>query len=86
MKTVIFYRDASEHGQTVREFLREFERRTGKTIETIDPDSSAGAQKAEVYDVVEYPTVLATDDNGVMQNQWSGLPLPTISEVSYYVE
>lgn len=86
MKTVIFYRDASEHGQAVREFLREFERRTGKTIETIDPDSPAGSQRAAVYDIVTYPTVLATDNNGVLQNQWSGLPLPTISEVSYYVE
>jgi hypothetical protein len=84
MKVMIFYRDASEHGQAVREFLREFHRITGRTIDEISPDSPDGIQRAEVYDIVEYPTLLAIDDNGTMQNMWSGLPLPTISEVSYY--
>jgi len=27
---------------------------------------------------------VALDDNGQLQNLWRGLPLPTISEVSYY--
>lgn len=82
---MIFYRDASEHGQAVREFLREFHRRTGKWIEEVNPDSPSGATTAATYDIVEYPTMIAIDDNGVLQTQWRGLPLPTISEVSYYV-
>lgn len=86
MKTMIFYRDASEHGQPVREFLREFGRQTGKTLEEVDPDSVRGAQLMELYDIVELPTVIATDNEGHMQQTWRGLPLPRISEVSYYVE
>jgi hypothetical protein len=29
--------------------------------------------------------MLAISDDGRLQNMWRGLPLPTISEVSYYV-
>jgi hypothetical protein len=36
------------------------------------------------YDIVEYPTVVALDDSGGLQHMWRGLPLPTISEISYY--
>jgi hypothetical protein len=86
MKTMIFYRDASEHGQPVREFLREFTRQTGKTVEEVDPDSIQGSRLSELYDIVELPSVVAIDNSGQMQQTWRGLPLPRISEVSYYVE
>ena len=85
MKVIIFYRDASEHGQAVREFLRDFQKQTGHHIEEVNPDSPSGSQIATTYDIMEFPTLLAVDDSGTMQNIWSGLPLPTISEVSYYV-
>ncbi|HEX4662688.1 MAG TPA: hypothetical protein VH144_03665 [Candidatus Saccharimonadales bacterium] len=86
MKTLIFYRDLSEHGQPVREFLREFTRQTGKTVEGVDPDSAQGIELCRLYDIVEYPTVVAVDNEGHMQQMWRGLPLPTIMEVSYYVQ
>jgi len=84
MRTFIVYRDLSEHGQPVREFLRDFARQTGRQLETIDPDSRDGISLCRTYDIVEYPTIVAVDDNGVLQNTWRGLPLPTMSEVSYY--
>lgn len=67
------------------EFMREFERRTGRQLESLDPDSREGSGFITTYDIVEYPTVVALDDQGQMQQLWRGLPLPTISEVSYYV-
>jgi hypothetical protein len=85
MKTLVIYRDQSDHGRAVTDFLRDFTRQTGHQLQVIDPDTPAGAATCETYDIVEYPTILAVDDNGVMQNAWRGLPLPTISEVSYYV-
>ena len=39
---------------------------------------------AQLYDIMQYPTVICIDDSGLMQNMWPGLPMPTISEVSYY--
>lgn len=85
MKAYIVYKYESDHARAVLDYLRDFERQTGRKPETIDPESRDGAAFCRLYDIVEYPTVIATDSNGVMQNEWRGLPLPTIMEVSYYV-
>jgi hypothetical protein len=84
MRTLVVYKEDSEEARAVDTFLHDFTRQTGRSIETMNPDTPDGAQFCSVYDIVQYPTLLAVDDNGSMQNMWVGLPLPTISEVSYY--
>ena len=86
MKAYIVYRDKSDHARTVIDFLREFERRTGRQPDLIDPDTREGVAFCRNYDIMQYPSVVATDNDGVMQQVWAGLPLPTINEVSYYVQ
>ena len=85
MKVVVVYKYESDHAREVLDYLRDFERQTGSVIETIDPDSQDGADTCRAYDIVEYPSVLAISDDGHLQNMWRGRPLPTISEVSFYV-
>lgn len=85
MSARIFYKQNSEHARPVIEFLHDFEHQTGKKLETVDPDTREGAELCHLYDIVEYPTIIATGGDGQMKNQWRGLPLPTIDEVSYYV-
>jgi hypothetical protein len=85
MRTVIVFKEESDHARPVLDYLRDFYRQTGHEIETIDPDTSDGAGFCRTYDIVEYPSVVAISDDGALQNLWRGLPLPTISEVSYYV-
>lgn len=85
MRVAVIYRYESDHAREVLDYLRDFERQTGHTLETIDPDSKDGADTCRAYDIVEYPTIIAISDDGHMQNMWRGRPLPTISEVSYYV-
>ena len=84
MKTYIVYKDESDHARSVIDFRRDFKRQTGREIEAIDPETRAGASFCRTYDVVEYPTIVAVDDNGVLQNMWRGTTFPTISELSYY--
>ncbi len=84
MRVVVVYKTESDHAREVFDYLRDFERQTGHQIEEIDPDSREGADFCRVYDIVEYPTILALDPNGQLLTQWRGRPLPTISEVSYY--
>jgi hypothetical protein len=84
VKALIVYRSDSEHGRTVEEYMRDFNRQTGRQLESIDPDTKEGIATCRAYDIVEYPTVIALSDDGQLQNSWTGLPLPTISEVSYY--
>ena len=85
MRVVVAYKYESDHAREVLDYLRDFSRQTGHTIEEIDPDTPDGADFCRTYDIVEYPTMLALSDNGQLQNMWRGRPLPTISEVSFYV-
>ncbi len=86
MKTVVVFKDNSEHARAVIDFLRDFKSQTGKDLETIDPDTKDGAAFCQMHDIVEYPTLLATDNEGHQLQMWRGLPLPRITEVSYYAE
>ena len=85
MKTLIVYKEETDYARVVIDYLRDFKRQTGHDIETLNPDTPEGADFCRTYDIVEYPSVIAMSDDGHLQNLWRGLPLPTISEVSYYV-
>lgn len=86
MKAYVVYKQESDHARAVTNFLRDFESRTGKKLELVDPESASGSNFCQVYDIMEYPTIIATDSNGILQNEWTGLPLPLIDEVSYYAQ
>ena len=85
MRVVVIYRDQTDYARQVDDFMRDFERQTGMELETMDPESGEGISFCGTYDIMEYPTIVAISDDGTLQNLWRGLPLPTISEVSYYV-
>lgn len=85
MRVVVVFKDQTDYARTVLDYLRDFEKQTGNKLETLNPDSVEGSRYCEVYDIVEYPTIIASTDEGVLQKSWSGLPLPTIMELSYYV-
>lgn len=85
MRVIVIYKSESEHATTVETYMRDFRRQTGHELETLDPETAHGADTCRTYDIVEYPTLIALSDDGQLQNSWRGLPLPTISEVSYYV-
>lgn len=85
MRVVVIYKDATEYARTVTEYLRDFYRQTGHELEAMDPDTAEGTSFCRTYDIVEYPSVIAVSSDGALQQLWRGLPLPTISEVSYYI-
>lgn len=84
MRVVVVTKDNTEYARTVETFLGDMARQTGKVLETLDPDTSEGTGFCRTYDIVEYPTIVALTDEGRLLQLWRGLPLPTISEVSYY--
>lgn len=85
MRVVVVYKEETDYARQVNDYLRDFMRQTGHELETLNPDTPEGATFCRTYDIVEYPSLIAISDEGVMQNVWRGLPLPTISEISYYV-
>ena len=86
MRVVVVYKDQTDYARSVIDFLRDFQHQTGHDVETLNPESPEGIDFCQTYDIMEYPTMIAISDDGQMQNTWSGLPLPTISEVSFYVQ
>lgn len=85
MKVVILYRPESEHGRLVEEFVREFKRREpSRQIDLVSLESKEGADKARLYDVVQYPAILALRDDGELLQFWQGQPLPLMNEVAAY--
>ena len=83
MRAVVIYRESSEYARDVETLIRDVERRTGKTLETIDPDRKENEIFLEAHDVVEYPTVMGLDDSGRVLAEWRGR-LPRVDEVAYY--
>jgi protein-disulfide isomerase-like protein with CxxC motif len=86
MRVVVIYKDNTDHAREVTDYMRDFKQQTGHDLETLDPESRDGVSFCRSYDILQFPTLIAISDEGQMQNVWQGTPLPTISEVSYYVK
>lgn len=86
MRVVVIFKDRTDYARQVIDFIADFKRQTGHDLEEMDPESPAGIDFTQTYDIMELPFLIALSDEGIMQNTWAGLPLPTISEVSYYVQ
>ena len=86
MRVVVVYKEHTDYARQVIDYMADFKRQTGHDLEFLDPESPAGVDFTQMYDIMQLPMIIAVSDEGVMQNMWQGLPLPTISEVSYYVQ
>lgn len=85
MRVIVLYKDNTDYARQVSDYVRDFLRQTGHELETMNPDSKEGVAFCSTYDIMDFPTLVALSNDGQMQQMWRGLPLPTISEVSYYV-
>jgi len=86
MKAVVVYKDQSDHAREVITWHHDFKAQTGHEIETLDPHTVEGISFCRIYDIVEYPTVIAIAHDGRQQQLWRGRPLPLISDVVYYIK
>lgn len=84
MKVVVLYKPESEYARQVEEFIHDFEHQTDKKLEVISLDSREGADFAALYDIVQYPALVAVADNGSMLKRWQGPVLPLVNEIAYY--
>lgn len=82
MRTICIFRDNEDYTRQVTDWLEDFYRRTGKHVETMNPDENVNFCKT--YDIVEYPTIITIGNSGEVIAMWRGRTLPLINEVSYY--
>jgi len=86
MKIIVVYRPNSEHGRTIEEFVREFQHRHEDTkLDVQDVDSREGTALVSLYDIVQYPAIMALRDDGSTLKIWEGSELPLMDEVVSYL-
>lgn len=87
MRVVVIYKRATDYGREVEEWIQELKVRKGQDseIEEVNPETRDGDAMAQAYEVVQYPSILALDDTGRVLSSWTGLPLPRLDEVAYYL-
>lgn len=85
MKVLLLYRPNSEHSRTVEEFARDFSRNhVDSRIELVSIDTRDGVSTATLYDIMQYPAILALTNDGQLLKEWQGETLPLMNEVAYY--
>jgi hypothetical protein len=84
VRVVILYRTNSEQERSVVEFEREYTRRTNRTLQLLDVNTRDGSAMASLYDIMQFPCVLALASDGQVVQMWQGTHLPLINEVTYY--
>ena len=82
MRLICIFRDNEDYTRSVTDWLEDFRRQTGREIETMNPDENPSF--CQTYDIVEYPTFIALDNNGSVLASWRGKDLPLINDVLYY--
>ncbi len=86
MKVIMLYHPVSEHARRVEEFAKDFERIHHHDIELISLETPEGANLAKVYDIVQYPGIVITQDDGAHMKQWEGDTLPLMTEVAAHIQ
>ncbi|HSD56051.1 MAG TPA: hypothetical protein VLA92_02775 [Candidatus Saccharimonadales bacterium] len=86
MKVLILYRPNSEHASTVETFVRDLQHQhdIGDRVETLSVDTREGAATAALYDIWQFPAILALADEGRVLNIWVGEQMPLMDEVASY--
>lgn len=87
MKLLVLYRPESEHSRAVETFVRDFRyqhEHVADKVEVLNVDSREGVALASLYDIMEYPAILALGNDGMLLKFWSGATLPLMSEVAGY--
>lgn len=86
MKVLVIYRPDSEHGRLVEEFIRDYQLRhdTVNKLEVLNVDGRDGGAMASLYDVMQYPAIVVTRNDGSEVKRWEGEALPLMDELAYY--
>lgn len=85
MRVVVVWREESDYARSVIEWLHDCERRLGAGPESLSPDEPGGESLCKAYGIVEYPSIVALDDDGRLIQMWRGRDLPRIDDVAYYL-
>ena len=85
MKIVVLYRPKSEFARITEEFIHDYQRRyPDKKMDILDIDSREGGAISSLYDVMQFPTIMALRDDGSLLKSWEGQSFPLMDEIAAY--
>lgn len=84
MKVLVLYRPNSEYARKVESFAHDLERQHQTHIDLVSLDTRDGSSTASLYDIMQYPAILALGNDGQLLKEWQGQELPLMNEVAYY--
>jgi thiol-disulfide isomerase/thioredoxin len=87
MKVLVFYRPNSEHARKIEEFLHDLQHQHDVdqgSLKVLDVDSREGISLAAIYDIVDSPAIVVTDNTGGYVQSWVGSELPLMRDVAAY--
>ena len=85
MRVIALYDPKSEQARALEELNRELARRGSSMVELLSTETIDGSEMTQIYDVMQYPTLLALDSRGQLQFMSSDGTIPLINDVSYYL-
>jgi hypothetical protein len=86
MRTVILYHSRGEFAGMAEDYARDYRRghEDRPDIELLSLEDKAGADMAELYEIVRYPALLVIGPDGQLQKVWQDRPWPLMDEVAAY--
>lgn len=66
-------------------YAQDFERTQHMKPDLVSLETKEGAEMAKLYDIVQYPAIIVTQDDGAHMKQWEGEPLPLMEEVAAHL-
>ncbi len=86
MKVVILYRPHSEYATSVETFVRDYQTRHSPShFELVNVDEREGIALASLYDIMQFPAILALATDGTLLHLWQGPQLPLMDDVASYM-
>lgn len=86
MKVIMLYRPNSEHARGVESFLHDLLRQhnvTERNVRQINVDTREGISLCSIYDIMSYPSIVVTTDEGGFIKSWDGT-VPLMDELMSY--
>jgi hypothetical protein len=84
MKVIVLYRPESEYARSVEVFIHDYRARHDDKLDVINIDSRDGVAMASLYDIMQFPALLAIREDGSVLKSWEGSDLPLMDEVAAY--
>ncbi len=85
MKILVLYRPNSEFSRITEEFIHDYQARYADSkIDVLNIDSRDGVAMASIYDVMQFPTIMALRNDGSLLKSWEGQSFPLMDEIAAY--